>query len=120
MTPSFLKSLSKKAREAKKAKNANKTKELKVPETPTKQKKNLSFRSNRDDSRTITAFASAHGGTTFVAKSIELPVLGRNDGKISTKLACKCHDKKKVFYVLPPIDTTFSHTHSLSSAFLHV
>jgi len=103
MSPSFLKAF-KSSKNTKKTKETKDTKDSKDPKRPTNPIKKLSLKTSSTPPRKITAFASAHGGKTFVEKRIELPVLGRNDGKIS-----KTHIfnmMKRVFYILSPVDIT--------------
>lgn len=116
MSPSFLKAFkssrhSKNSKKTKETNDTKDTKDTKDAKRPTNIIKKLSSKTSTVPPRTITAFASTHGGKTFVEKSIELPTLGRNDGKIS-KTCIFGIVKQKRFYILSPIDIT---RHSLNS-----
>ncbi|KAF9206035.1 hypothetical protein BGZ59_000159 [Podila verticillata] len=96
MSPSFLKAFkssrySKNSKKTKETNDTKDTKDAKDAKRPTNLIKKLSSKTSTGPPRTITAFASAHGGKTFVEKSIELPTLGRNDVGVAIICCSVCY-----------------------------
>lgn len=105
LTPSHRKKVKDAKRKAKAEAIANLVTEAKSqerPTLPTTKTKLSSFKIKKDDPRNITAFASDRGGKTFVARNIQLPVLGRNDSKDYLNFRTLTITKK---CVLSPPDT---------------